>query len=113
MKQMVHSKLQIQEVEHSTPIFLGVLSSLYHQLTELRRHRGAIQQGELSWRSAGSDGLVAQADGWEIWINRSRHEALALPAPQAGAEIFWSSDDTAQKGAIATQSAALLLTTPK
>jgi len=51
---------------------------------------------------------VAQADGWELWINRSRHEALALPDALARAEILWNSDETAPAGAITAQSAALL-----
>ena len=89
------------------------LGAYIHQLAELRQHHRVIRQGELSWRSVGSDGLVAQADGWELWINRSRSEALALPDAQASAEMLWSSDDSTETGAIATQSAALLLTTPK
>ena len=89
------------------------LSAYIHQLAEFRRHHQVIQQGELSWRSVGSDGLVAQAGGLEIWVNRSRHESLVLPDPQASAEILWSSNDTAPASAIATQSAVLLLTTPK
>ena len=40
-------------------------------------------------------------------------EALALPDPQASAEMLWSSDEATATGAIAAQSAALLLTTPK
>ncbi len=72
-----------------------------------------IQQGELSWRSVGSDGLVAQADGWEIWINRSRNDALALPDPQASAEVLWSTEAATPAGAIAAQSAALPLTAPR
>ena len=72
-----------------------------------------IQQGELSWRSVGSDGLVAQAEGWEFWINRSRHEALALPDALASAEVLWSTEEAPAVGAIAAQSAALQLTTPR
>ena len=89
------------------------LSDYIHQLAELRRQHAVIQQGELSWRSVGRDGLVAQADGWEIWINRSRHEALALPDPQASAEMLWSTEEATAVGAIATQTAALMLTTPR
>ena len=72
-----------------------------------------IQQGELSWRSVGSDGLLAQADGLELWINRSRSEALALPDPLASAEMLWSTEEATAVGAIAAQSAALLVTTPR
>ena len=73
-----------------------------------------IQQGELSWRSIGSDGLVAQAKGLELWINRSRHESLALPEALASAEMLWSTEETTGAiGAIPAQSAGLLLTTPK
>jgi neopullulanase len=72
-----------------------------------------IQQGELSWRSIGRDGLVAQAEGLEIWINRSRYEALALPDPQASAEVLWSTEEATPAGAIAAQSAAPLLTSPR
>ena len=89
------------------------LGAYIHQLAELRQHNRVIRQGELSWRSVGSDGLVAQADGWELWINRSRSEALVLADPQASAQILWSTADKAPTGAIATQSAALLLTAPK
>ena len=71
-----------------------------------------IRQGELSWRSVGSDGLVAQAKGLEIWINRSRSETLALPDALASAEVLWSTEEAPAVGAIATQSAALLLTAP-
>ena len=72
-----------------------------------------IQQGELSWRSVGLDGLVAQADGLELWINRSRHEAVDLPDALASAEMLWSTEEAPAVGAIAAQSAALLLTTPR
>ena len=90
------------------------LTAYIHQLAELRRQHAVIQQGELSWRSVGSDGLVAQANGWEFWINRSRHEALALPDAQASAEMHWSTEEAhTETGAIAAQSAALLLTTPR
>ena len=89
------------------------LGAYIQQLAELRRHHAVIQQGELSWSSVGSDGLVAQADGWEIWINRSRNNALALPDPQASAEVLWSTEAATPAGAIAAQSAALLLTAPR
>ena len=89
------------------------LSAYIHQLAELRRQHAVIQQGELSWRSVGSDGLVAQAKGLEIWINRSRQESLALPDLQASAEMHWSTEEATAVGSIAAQSAALLLTTPR
>tara|TARA_B100002051_G_scaffold235795_1_gene236466 strand:+ start:263 stop:1744 length:1482 start_codon:yes stop_codon:yes gene_type:complete len=89
------------------------LGTYIHQLAELRRQHAVIQQGELSWRSVGSDGLVAQAKGLEIWINRSRHESLALPDPQASAEMLWSTEAATAVGPIAAQSAALLVTTPR
>ena len=72
-----------------------------------------LQQGDLSWHAVGSDGLVAQADGIELWINRSRNGALALPDPQASADVLWSTEEATSAGAIGEQSAALLLTTPK
>ena len=89
------------------------LGSYIHQLAELRQHHRVIRQGELSWRSVGSDGLVAQADGLEFWINRSCNKALALPDPQASAEMHWSTEEATAVDSIAAQSAALLLTTPK
>ncbi len=89
------------------------LSTYINQLSELRRCHPLLQQGSLSWRSVGSDGLVAQADGLEIWINRSRIEALALPDSLASADMHWSTSENTPAGAIAAQSAALLLTTPK
>ncbi|MDA7986428.1 MAG: alpha-amylase family glycosyl hydrolase, partial [Synechococcus sp. H1_metabat_bins_2.tsv.006] len=89
------------------------LTAYIHQLAELRRQHAVIQQGELSWRSVGSDGLVAQAKGLEIWINRSRQESLALPDLQASAEMHWSTEEATAVGSIAAQSAALLLTTPR
>ena len=89
------------------------LGAYIHQLAELRRQHAVIRQGELSWRSVGSDGLVAQADGWELWINRSCNDALALPDPQASAEVLWSTEAATPAGAIAAQSAALLLTAPR
>ena len=88
------------------------LGAYIHQLAELRRHHPVIQQGELRWRCIGSDGLVAEAGGLEIWINRSRSQPLALPHQQSNAEILWSTGESISTGAIAVQSAALLLITP-
>ncbi|WP_413297690.1 glycoside hydrolase family 13 protein [Synechococcus sp. MIT S9452] len=89
------------------------LSAYIQQLAELRRCYPVLQQGELSWRAVGSDGLVAKAVGMELWINRSRHESLALPNALASAEMLWSTEESTAAAAIAAQSAAMLLTTPK
>ena len=108
-----HSAGAVPKREAQLAIWSADLSAYIHQLAELRRQHAVIQQGELSWRSVGNDGLVAQAEGWELWINRSRHEAVDLPEALASAQILWSTADKAPTGAIATQSAALLLTAPK
>ena len=89
------------------------LSAYIHQLAELRRQHAVIRQGELTWSAVSSDGLVAQTDGWELWINRSRHESLDLPDALASVEMLWSTEEAPAVGAIAAQSAALLLTTPR
>ena len=89
------------------------LCAYIEQLAELRHCYPVLQQGDLSWHAVGSDGLVAQADGMELWINRSRNKALALHDPQASADVLWSTEEAISADAISVQSAALLLTTPK
>ena len=89
------------------------LCAYIEQLAELRHCYPVLQQGDLSWHAVGSDGLVAQAYGMELWINRSRHESLALPDALANAEMLWSTEENTTTASIAAQSAAMLLTTPK
>ena len=73
------------------------LSAYIHQLAELRQHHAVIRQGELSWRSVGSDGLVAQADGcWNSGSTAAAMKPWPCPMPLASAEMLWSSDE-AQK----------------
>lgn len=81
------------------------------QLAQLRRRYPVLHQAALLWKGTGSDGLVGQAEGLEIWINRSRIQPLCLPEPQATAKILWSSEENLAAGCIPTQSAVLLLTT--
>ena len=83
------------------------------ELAALRRENPALRQGSFHWRSVGKDGLMGRSGQLQIWINRSRTEALALPDPQASAEMHWSTEEATAAGAIGVQSASLLLTAPR
>lgn len=83
------------------------------QLAKLRNSYPDLHQTDLVWRCAGSDGLIGQAEGLEVWINRSRTQPLELPDPQATTNVLWSSDQHNALGSISMQSAVLLGTSPR
>ena len=78
------------------------------ELADLRRTYSVLRQGDLSWRAVGTDGLVAQAEGLEVWINRSRIHPLALPAAQTTAKTLWSCDEDTASPCLSPQSAVVL-----
>jgi len=80
------------------------------ELADLRRTYPVLRQGNLNWRGLGRDGLVAQAEGVEVWINRSRIHALALPKPQTTAKTLWRCDQDNASDCVPPQSAIMLAT---
>lgn len=79
------------------------LRTFISELTTLRHRWPLIKEGGLVWRSAGSDGLVGDAPGLQVVINRSRSDVLE--SVHGEGSVVWSIGSRSESDALGPQSA--------
>jgi len=82
------------------------LSPYLGELSRLRAQAGRSLEA-LHWRTAGADGLVASAETWTVWVNRSRCDPLAV-AMQHRSEPQVITGQWASESTLGPQSAVLI-----
>jgi neopullulanase len=67
------------------------LCSYVSRLKALRDRWINLGQPLITWNSLGSDGLMASADTWRLWINRSRQTDLRCSTPATANDVICGS----------------------